>query len=104
VPWLIPCHRVVRSDGRIGDYVFGSDAKRAILREEGVEVEEMERTAGAGVRYYGSDTTRIYCLPTCRHAKRIAAGHRVPFGSTSAADAAGYRPCRVCRPAVATSA
>lgn len=34
----VPCHRVVRSDGRIGQYVFGTDKKVAILRKEGVEV------------------------------------------------------------------
>ncbi len=27
VPLLIPCHRVTRSDGSLGDYVFGADAQ-----------------------------------------------------------------------------
>jgi methylated-DNA-[protein]-cysteine S-methyltransferase len=36
IPVLIPCHRVVYVDGRIGGYVFGSRAKRALLRAEGV--------------------------------------------------------------------
>ena len=36
VPVLIPCHRVVYSDGRLGGYVFGSRAKRTLLRAEGV--------------------------------------------------------------------
>jgi methylated-DNA-[protein]-cysteine S-methyltransferase len=31
VPLVIPCHRVVRSDGRIGDYVGGPDKKRLLL-------------------------------------------------------------------------
>lgn len=35
VPLLIPCHRVVRSDGSVGQYVFGSSAKRALLAFEG---------------------------------------------------------------------
>lgn len=35
VPLLIPCHRVVRTDGRLGDYAFGSPAKVAILEAEG---------------------------------------------------------------------
>jgi O-6-methylguanine DNA methyltransferase len=34
VPLLIPCHRVVRSDGSIGHYVFGAAAKRALLASE----------------------------------------------------------------------
>lgn len=36
VPLVIPCHRVVRSDGRIGNYgLGGSDRKRVLLRAEG---------------------------------------------------------------------
>ena len=39
VPVLIPCHRVVRSDGHIGQYALGgSDAKRTILAAEGLAV------------------------------------------------------------------
>lgn len=30
-PLVIPCHRVVRSDKKIGDYVFGSRNKKMIL-------------------------------------------------------------------------
>lgn len=36
IPLLIPCHRVVRSDGSVGSYAFGSDMKRELLVEEGV--------------------------------------------------------------------
>lgn len=35
VPLLIPCHRVVRSDGTVGQYVFGTTLKRALLTAEG---------------------------------------------------------------------
>ena len=36
VPLLIPCHRVVRSDGRIGHYGLGGvDNKRTLLQVEG---------------------------------------------------------------------
>jgi O-6-methylguanine DNA methyltransferase len=31
----IPCHRVIRSDGKIGGYNKGSFKKRQILKEEG---------------------------------------------------------------------
>ena len=102
VPLFIPCHRVVRSDGRIGEYGLGGpEAKRALLASEGVEVESLSRLAGAGVRYVGSETTRIFCFPTCRHARRISDRHRVVFRSEARARAAGYRPCQVCRPALA---
>jgi O-6-methylguanine DNA methyltransferase len=35
---LVPCHRVLQSDGGLGGYRWGLEKKRAILREEGVEV------------------------------------------------------------------
>ena len=102
IPWLIPCHRVVRSDGRVGDYAFGSAAKRTVLEAEGIDPDELERWARQRTRYVGSDTTHIYCFPTCRNARRITPEHRVRFASTTAAAAAGYRPCKVCRPAQAS--
>lgn len=35
----VPCHRVVRSDGKLGGYVWGSKRKAELLRGEGVIVE-----------------------------------------------------------------
>ena len=102
IPLIVPCHRVVRSDGTIGQYSLGGASnKRAVLEAEGVDVERLGRLAGEGVRFLGSDTTGIYCLPTCHHARRITDRHRVLFRSSSDATAAGYRPCRDCRPAAA---
>jgi O-6-methylguanine DNA methyltransferase len=99
VPLIVPCHRVVRTDGSIGQYSLGGPAnKRAILADEGLDPDAMESAARAGIRYLGSDTTHVVCLPTCQHARRITAQHRVPFRSLEAAAGAGYRPCRVCRP------
>lgn len=37
--FIIPCHRVVRSDGAIGEYALGADKKAALLIKEGVQVE-----------------------------------------------------------------
>lgn len=34
VPIIVPCHRVVRTDGTIGQYLGGTDAKRALLAME----------------------------------------------------------------------
>ena len=58
----------------------------------------MERMARAGIRYIGSDTTRIICLPTCHHAKRVTDRHRIPLRSFGDGVAMGYRACKVCRP------
>jgi hypothetical protein len=100
VPLVVPCHRVVRSDGLIGEYSLGGPGnKRAILAAEGLDPDELESLARRGVRFIGSDTTRIYCLPSCHNARRIQARHRVPLRSAADGVAAGYRACRECRPA-----
>lgn len=99
VPLIVPCHRVVRTDGTIGQYSLGGPAnKRTILAAEGLDPDALELAARTGVRYVGSDTTHVVCLPTCHNAKRITPAHRVPFRSLAAAAGAGYRPCRNCRP------
>jgi len=35
IPLVIPCHRVVRSDGAVGNYAFGPDIKHDLLVREG---------------------------------------------------------------------
>lgn len=53
---IVPCHRVIRADGTLGDYYYGLDVKRWLLRHEGVdvglplEVEPPLATAGAAAR------------------------------------------------------
>ena len=37
-PVVVPCHRVVRSDGDVGGYSLGVDKKIRLLSEEGVEI------------------------------------------------------------------
>jgi methylated-DNA-[protein]-cysteine S-methyltransferase len=38
IPLVIPCHRVVRGDGTIGGYAFGTQMKRSLLAAEGLEL------------------------------------------------------------------
>ncbi len=103
VPVLIPCHRITRADGTIGDYVFGSPVKESLLRAEHVNLDDMRELARSGAYFVGSDTTGIFCFPTCPNGRRITLRHRHDFRTVDEAVAAGYRPCRHCRPAEAAS-
>ena len=35
IPLLIPCHRVVKADGSVGNYAFGAETKHRLLVREG---------------------------------------------------------------------
>ena len=98
VPLIIPCHRVIRSDGALGQYVFGAPLKERLLRGEDVDVDEVNTMAARGVHFVGSDVTGVVCYPTCGAARRTAPGHRHGFATLPKAVAAGYRPCENCRP------
>ena len=37
-PVIIPCHRVVKSDGTIGGYAYGSERKKHMLTGEGLKI------------------------------------------------------------------
>ncbi|MEY9212388.1 methylated-DNA--[protein]-cysteine S-methyltransferase [Thermobifida halotolerans] len=99
VPLLIPCHRVTRSDGSLGEYIFGTETKRRLLRAENANLDEAHDLARKGVFYVGSDTTGVVCYPTCHHARHITPPHRKGFRTIAQAETAGYRPCRHCQPA-----
>ncbi|HUP49647.1 MAG TPA: methylated-DNA--[protein]-cysteine S-methyltransferase [Thermoanaerobaculia bacterium] len=101
LPFVVPCHRVVPTTGGVGNYAFGAPVKRDLLEREGVPVEELDELARHGVRFIASTTTKIFCVPTCRDARRIRDENRVPFRDAEEALKKGFRACRRCLPAAA---
>lgn len=39
-PVIVPCHRVVKSDGKVGGYAYGQDVKINMLSKEGIKIKE----------------------------------------------------------------
>ncbi len=39
-PVIIPCHRVVKSDGKIGGYSYGEKIKLKMLEKEGIKIKD----------------------------------------------------------------
>ena len=98
VPLIVPCHRVVRTDGHIGNYSLGGPHfKVELLEHEGARPKVLEELAARNIRVRGSATTGIYHHPTCG-ALRNRPGGTVDFRSSAAAGAAGLAPCPICRP------
>ena len=88
VPLIVPCHRVWRSDGGLGGYLFGADLKRGLAA--------LERSTPV---LEGSTSTRVVCRVGCRQVRQARPDQRVVFGSVEDARSVGYRPCKLCRPA-----
>lgn len=38
-PVVIPCHRVVKSDGKMGGFFYGENVKKKMLSNEGVKIQ-----------------------------------------------------------------
>ena len=38
-PGIVPCHRVIKSDGKIGGYAYGEKSKTKMLSREGIKIQ-----------------------------------------------------------------
>ena len=38
-PVIVPCHRVIKSDGKIGGYAYGEEIKSNMLSKEGIKIQ-----------------------------------------------------------------
>jgi O-6-methylguanine DNA methyltransferase len=93
VPFIVPCHRVLRSDGSLGGYGLGLPLKERLLDLE-TRTPPLE----------GCDSTHIVCRTGCSSGERMLPSSRVLFASLDDALSVGYRPCRACRPSGAAGA
>ncbi|MGZ6185281.1 MAG: methylated-DNA--[protein]-cysteine S-methyltransferase [Candidatus Binataceae bacterium] len=97
VPLYVPCHRVIRSDGTIGNYGGGVPRKIKLLRAEGFSVARDHRLPASSVM--GHLVTHIFCRPQCHAAIRADPAKAVIFANSDRARSAGLRACKLCRPA-----
>ncbi len=87
VPFIVPCHRVLRGDASLGGYAFGLPMKTDLLT--------LEHTTPV---LEGCTTTHIVCRVGCAALRRARPENRVVFAAVGDARSVGYRPCRLCRP------
>jgi len=99
LPFIIPCHRVVCSDGQLGAYSGGvGTLKERLLAHEGVDLPYLYDLKHRRLYYRGDRNTNIFCLPTCYLCKQAKEQNIIYFRSIQEAIATGYRSCKVCRP------
>ncbi|HEV8201091.1 MAG TPA: methylated-DNA--[protein]-cysteine S-methyltransferase [Candidatus Polarisedimenticolia bacterium] len=90
VPFIVPCHRILRGDRSLGGYAFGLPMKSDLL--------QLERSTAV---LEGCTSTHILCRVGCHALARSRPDRRVVFASVADARSVGYRPCRLCRPEAA---
>ena len=96
IPLFVPCHRVIRSDGTVGNYGGGVDRKLMLLEREGFHVGPDLKMPSAAV--LGHRGTHIFCRPACRAAQRADQTRMLIFADAEKAEHAGLRPCKLCHP------
>ncbi|MGD0118515.1 MAG: methylated-DNA--[protein]-cysteine S-methyltransferase [Candidatus Binatus sp.] len=96
IPIFVPCHRVIRSDGTIGNYGGGVDNKIKLLRAEGFEVGRDLRLPRLAVM--GHRRTGIYCRPDCSAGMRADPSRVLIYADSKCARHEGLRACKLCKP------
>jgi methylated-DNA-[protein]-cysteine S-methyltransferase len=58
-PLIVPCHRAIRSDRRLGGYQGGLRMKRALLEREGIRFDDAGKVACGSFHYERSGATIV---------------------------------------------
>lgn len=105
---LVPCHRIVGSDGLLHGYGPGLPLKqRLLVMEDAIPaspsdyaswVSRLVASERGGALYLGIRGAGIFCRPTCPRPVRQRYLPARVFRSAAAAMGAGFQPCAVCQP------
>jgi len=104
---IIPCHRIIGSNGELVGYGGGLPVKKRLLKLEknNSALTDNEKydfignndTKYDGVFFTAVKTTGIYCLPSCT-AKKPNRENAIFYNTKEEAIGNGYRACKVCKP------
>ena len=101
VPLIIPCHRVVRADGHIGNYSLGGvENKHDLLEYEGAAPDSARRPCKKehSASQAKCSPPASLCHPTCHVVRGSGDTNVVGFRTLEQAAVAGFEPCVECRP------
>jgi methylated-DNA-[protein]-cysteine S-methyltransferase len=101
VPLVIPCHRVVRSDGSCGEYAFGAPLKVSLLQGENVDLGEVRARMSERDVFWSGEDDESYCYPFCFAARPFRPESIRKFHGIAEAHAHGLTPCPTCHPPLA---
>jgi len=104
---IIPCHRIIGSDGELVGYGGGLPVKKRLIKlEQSINTlsddEKYDFIGNKDARYDGLfitavKTTGIFCLPSCS-AKKPNRENIIFYNTKEEAIENGYRACKVCKP------
>lgn len=98
VPFVIPCHRVVKADWSLGRYAAGgTEVKERVLKMEGMTSRRLDWIQHAP-HFVGQSESMEFCLPACEGLDETDPGTLRGFERAEDALEAGFTPCGACLP------
>jgi methylated-DNA-[protein]-cysteine S-methyltransferase len=104
---IIPCHRIIGSNGELVGYGGGVPVKKRLLtlEQNNSYLSDNEKYSFIGsknIKYDGVfftavKTTGIYCKPSCS-ARKPNRENVIFYDTKNEATENGYRPCKACKP------